>query len=410
VKDPLEEAGEEVGRPLASAMAITFVAFFVALFIARPGARVPIAIAVGIIVMVMLHECGHYYTAKKSGMKVTEFFLGFGPRVWSFRRGETEYGVKAIPAGGYVRIIGMSNLEEVDPADEDRSFRSKKFLPRFVVVLAGVTVNLILAFALFFAMFAFDGIGTDRPTTTIDQVIPESPAADAGLRKGDQIVALGGQTITNWEQVSPALEDRAGTATKVIVERNGSEQVLQAEPAQRSATDSSGCLGVVPATEHRELTVAASAKESGLAMARVTQGTGGGLARLFSLSGLRNYGNQVVGSESESVRTCAAPERPTSIIGIVDSGSQIVGSNVWDLLFLLGLVSLVLALFNLLPLLPFDGGHAAVAVYEGIRSRISGRPYRADFRKLLPVTAVVLFLLLALSRSAMFLDVRSIGS
>ena len=119
----------------------------VALAVFVPGSRTPLLLVVGIILMVMLHEFGHYWTAKRSGMKVTEFFVGFGPRLWSFTRGETEYGVKAIPAGGYVRIIGMTNMEEIDPADEPRTFRQGTPGKRLVVILAGVTVNLVIAFA-----------------------------------------------------------------------------------------------------------------------------------------------------------------------------------------------------------------------------------------------------------------------
>src|SRR5204863_5355715 len=129
---------------------IPIVLGLIGLAIFRPGSRTAIAIIFGLIVMVMLHEAGHYYTAKRSGMKVTEFFLGFGPRLWTFRKGETEYGVKAIPAGGYVRIIGMTNMEEVDPADEPRTFRQGTPGKRLAVILAGVTVNFIIAFVLFF--------------------------------------------------------------------------------------------------------------------------------------------------------------------------------------------------------------------------------------------------------------------
>ena len=123
MKDPLDDAGVEVTSRTATAILVAFLAAMVWLAIFVPGSRTPLILNVGIILMVMLHEFGHYITAKRSGMKVTEFFVGFGPRLWSFTRGETEYGVKAIPAGGYVRIIGMTNMEEVDPADEPRTFR-----------------------------------------------------------------------------------------------------------------------------------------------------------------------------------------------------------------------------------------------------------------------------------------------
>src|SRR6058998_1791509 len=121
---------------------------------------------VAILVTIVIHEAAHFGAAKGFGIKVEEFFLGFGPRLWSFRRGETEYGVKALPLGGYVRIIGMHNLEEVDPEDEPRTFRSAPFGKRMVVILAGVTMNLILAVFLFYGAFLDRGVITDQPTTT----------------------------------------------------------------------------------------------------------------------------------------------------------------------------------------------------------------------------------------------------
>ena len=149
MKDPLEDASVDVDRRGASLILVAVIVGVVLLALLRPGSQDAIAIVVGIILMVMLHEAGHFIAARRSGMKASEFFVGFGPRLWSFSRGETEYGVKAIPAGGYVRIIGMSNLEEVDPADEPRSFRQGSYRNRFIVVMAGVTVNLLIAFLLF---------------------------------------------------------------------------------------------------------------------------------------------------------------------------------------------------------------------------------------------------------------------
>ena len=166
MKDPLEEAGAEVDRRGATRILVLLVVALVALFVLDSGARTAILLVVGIVVMVMLHEAGHYAMAKRSGMKVTEYFLGFGPRLWSFRRGETEYGVKAIPAGGYVRIVGMTNLEEVDAADEPRTFRRASFGNRLKVVLAGVTVNALIAIVLFTVVIAAQGRVSEGPSTT----------------------------------------------------------------------------------------------------------------------------------------------------------------------------------------------------------------------------------------------------
>src|SRR3954471_14025073 len=170
----------------------------VLLFVASPWVA---AIIVGLIMMVMLHEAGHYLAARRAGMKATEFFLGFGPRLWSFRRGETEYGVKALPAGGYVRIIGMSNLEEVDAADEPRTFRRGTTTNRLIVILAGVTVNILLAWVLFTVALAGQGKLADGPNTTAVRIVQGSAAADAGLRVGDRFVAINGAPVHSWEDL-----------------------------------------------------------------------------------------------------------------------------------------------------------------------------------------------------------------
>jgi RIP metalloprotease RseP len=166
VKDPLEESSAEVTRRGAGVSLLILLAGLILLAIVRPSAIGTLAIIFGIVALIMAHEAGHYFTAKRAGMKVTEFFLGFGPRVWSFRRGETEYGVKAIPAGGYVRIVGMTNLEEVDPDDEPRTYRQAKFSKRLTVVVAGVSVNIVLAYFLLFGAVA--GQGVPKLTTKID--------------------------------------------------------------------------------------------------------------------------------------------------------------------------------------------------------------------------------------------------
>jgi membrane-associated protease RseP (regulator of RpoE activity) len=405
VRDPLEEAGAEVTRRGAGISLLILLAGLIVLAIVRPSTIDTLAIIFGIIALIMLHEAGHYITAKRAGMKVTEYFLGFGPRVWSFRRGETEYGIKAIPAGGYVRIVGMNNLEEVDPEDEQRTYRQAKFRQRVTVVLAGVTVNLILAYVLFYGAIA--GQGVPRLTTGIDEVVADTPAAVAGLRPGDRIVAVEGQRISEWEDLPATIEDRAGDPTTFTVERDGTVQDLTITPRERSRSDSSGFIGVSPRSVYEQFGLLGSFRETFVVMWDTTKATGEGLGRLFSPSGIERYSKNFTGDESES-GSSASEDRPVSIIGIVDIGGELVGGNVWALLGLLGAINLLVALFNLIPLLPFDGGHAAVAVYEQIASKIRGREVRVDFRKLIPVTALVLVVFLTLGLSAMFLDIRRI--
>lgn len=412
MKDPLEEASEEVTRPVAALLGLALLVGLVALFVIQPGARIPLLIVFGLVAMVMFHEAGHYITARRAGMKVTEFFVGFGPRIWSFRRGETEYGVKAILAGGYVRIVGMHNLEEVDEEDEDRTYRAKPFRSRFVVVLAGITVNLALAFGLFFVTIVGDGRPTG-PGTTISAVTSGSPADNVGIRKGDRVVAIAGEPVTEWDQVPESLEGRANEPTPVVVERRGREVELESVPAARSEETRDGCLGIAPELETESVGVAGAGRAAARTMVSGARETGAAIGRLVTPSGVSEYSRNFTGDEDEAQNPCVggSENRPVSIIGIVDIGSEVVGDNLWNLLYLLGAINLLLALFNLIPLLPFDGGHAAIAVYETVVGRVTRRrDYRADFRKMIPVSAIVLILLLTLAVSAAVLDVRDLAN
>jgi membrane-associated protease RseP (regulator of RpoE activity) len=340
--------------------------------------------------------------AKRSGMKVTEFFVGFGPRLWSFRKGETEYGVKAIPAGGYVRIIGMNNLEETDPADEPRLYRNASTANKLKTILAGVTVNLMIAFVLFYVLIVGVGEATSA-TTTLAQVQEGSPAATAGLKSGDKIVAVDGVRIKNWDALGKTVRPSAGKALTVTALRDGELIQVKATPEN---IDGEGKLGVIATIGRARYSVFEAVPESFNVMYRTTSATIGGLAKTFSASGVQKYGKTVANPDSKG--SFSNMERPRSIIGIVADGGNLVGTTFWGVLALLATVNVFLALFNLIPLLPFDGGHAAVAIYESIASRIKGTVVRVDYRKLMPVSAVVLVLVLAVGLSTMYLDIRQI--
>ena len=411
MKDPLEEAGSDVTRRGAGVSLLLVLLGLILLAVLRPSTIDTLAIIFGIVALIMLHEAGHYFTAKRAGMKVTEFFLGFGPRVWSFRRGETEYGVKAIPAGGYVRIVGMSNLEDVDPDEEPRTFRHGTFGNRLTVILAGVSVNLILAFLLIYVALIGRGL-PDTLEANVSRVVPDSPAAAAGIRDGDRIIAIDGQRLDVDRDIAQALRDRVGQPTTIVVKRGGGTATVTAVPQERSTSDKSGIIGVSvgqSVSSYRSFNPIEAVPESFTTIGQITRDTGAGIGRLFSPAGIERYSKNFTG-DAPKQGSPASNERPRSIIGIVDIGGELVGGNVWSLLFLLGAINLIVALFNLLPLLPFDGGHAAVVIYEQAASKVRGREVRVDFRKLVPVTALVLVVFLTLGLSAMFLDIRQIFS
>jgi membrane-associated protease RseP (regulator of RpoE activity) len=376
--------------------------------------------------MIMLHELGHFLTAKRAGMKVTEFFVGFGPRLWSIRKGETEYGVKALPIGGYVKILGMHNLDQIDdPADEPRTYRQQSFGNRLSVAVAGSAMHFLIAFLLFFTVNAFVGIPT--ASTTIGGLVKieggPSPAEEAGLHVGDTIVALDGQRFTDWDDVRTYISSRPGQAMRMTVERDGRDVDLTATPTDLStvringepiSNDARGFLGLEPkerfATVNPVLALGRSAKQWVGGDFQGVQDVSPGLidnakalGGVLSPSGLSSYVKTITGQDQPG--RADGGTRFLSPVGFVRLGGQAADDSLFSVIALLIAINLFVGLFNLLPLLPLDGGHVAIAVYEAARSKIAGKRYTADVAKLLPLTYAVVLLMIFLGVSALYLDI-----
>ena len=366
---------------------------------------------VSLIFAIMLHEFGHFATAKLFGMKVDKFFLGFGPTLWSVRRGETEYGVKAIPAGGFVRIVGMNESEEIDPADAGRTFYEQSAWKRIIVLVSGSFTHFVLAAVLIFSALAFVGLpDPDAPATTVlDVVVEDSPAAAAGLQAGDTIVAIDGQPMADFDAVRAYLAERAGEQVVVTVERSGQRSDIPVTLATQLPDGTPGAfLGVGP----RPVIATVAPGE---AISRTISGDFSifsiawrnleGLGSALSPSALAEWFGEV---DDEGPRSA---DGPVSLVGVGQTVSALGRSgDIFNVLFLLALLNITLGTLNMLPLPPLDGGHLAVLLIEqgvnGVR-RVRGRSanWRMDPSVVTPVALAVILFFVVLSVTALYVDI-----
>ena len=380
---------------------------------------------VALLFSVMLHESGHFVMAKKFGMKATRYFIGFGPTLWSTKRGETEYGIKAVPLGGFVKIIGMHSLDDVeDPADEARSFRSHPAWQRIVVLCAGSFMHFVLAFLLIFGLALGIGISSENTTQlgTVSTCVAAnttqlnngtctasdraSPAKLAGLRVGDQVTAFNGKPVSNWTQLGDAIRKApAGSAADITVKRDGKTLTLHATLTTVSGR-SGAYLGIAPAVVFQVVNPIRAAQYAGSAFGQVVVGSVKGLGalpgavtKLFSKDRGSTAAGQVVG-----------------VVGAAEATGTAVAANVgWQykvsfVLLLIASLNIFVGIFNMLPLLPLDGGHVAVVVWERIRAwfaRLRGRPDPGlvDMTKLLPVSFSIFVLLMFFSVALILADI-----
>jgi membrane-associated protease RseP (regulator of RpoE activity) len=361
---------------------------------------------VALLVSVMLHETGHFVLAKRFGMKVTRYFVGFGPTIWSTWRGETEYGIKALPFGGFVKIVGMHSLDDPeDPADEPRSFRRQPAWQRIAVLSAGSFMHFLLAFLLIFGLALGVGIENDNTTQlgTVSTCVPSSlsaldngtctksdpasPALRAKLRVGDVVTAFNGRPVSNWTELGDAIRKAPpGSPATITVRRDGQLATLHTKLA--SVPGRSGSyMGIAPAVVFQVANPLRAAQYTGSAFGQVIAGSARAVAdlpaalpKLFSKDRSSTAGGEV-----------------SSVVGAAEATGAAVAANAgWQykvsfVLLLIASLNIFVGLFNMLPLLPLDGGHIAVIIYERIRAwlaRLRGRPDPglADMAKLLPVS------------------------
>jgi membrane-associated protease RseP (regulator of RpoE activity) len=382
---------------------------------------------VALLVSVMLHETGHFVLAKKFGMKVTRYFVGFGPTIWSTWRGETEYGIKALPFGGFVKIVGMHSLDDPDdPADEPRSFRNKPGWQRILVLLAGSAMHFLLALFLVFGLALTVGIANNNVTqlgtisvcvptslTAYDNGVcgsphaPSSPAKLAGLRVGDTVIAFNGHPVSNFTQLGDAIRALPPGAQAIITVRRDNKLLTLPIKLASVAGRSGSYLGIGPATLFQIPSPLGAIEYAGTTFGQVVTGSAQAVTTIpKALPVLFN----------KAKRSTTAAGQVTSIVGAAQITGTEVASNVgWQykvsfVLLLIASLNIFFGLFNLLPLLPLDGGHIAVIIYERIRAwlaRLRGRPDPglADMAKLLPVSFSLFVLIVLLSFTVVLADI-----
>jgi membrane-associated protease RseP (regulator of RpoE activity) len=401
VRDPFEQVSVR-GRKAVTLIAASAL-LLLAYALVFPTQVAIVGVVLTLPVIIMLHEAGHFFAAKRSGMKVTEFFIGFGPRIWSIQRGETEYGIKAVVLGGYCRIIGMTNLEEVAPEDESRAYRSKGYLARVFVAGAGPAVHFAIAFVLMFSLlFVAGDLRHEQALTKLDAV--SLGAQQAGLKAGDTLVSIDGTPVHKWDQVAGLVQKHhAGDQVEIVVQR-GSERVAKEVTLARHVFDGQSAVvaGITAtvAVPHpgffRSITMAPGEVVS------VMHQAVDALGQIFSPSGMAKYFHVLAGTDKSKADNS---QRFLSPVGFAQVAAHAVSAGWVAVVGLLLVINVFLGLVNLVPLLPFDGGHIAIATAEQAASFVMRRKVTVDAAKLMPIAGAVLVVLLFILVSSLFLDI-----
>ena len=394
-----------------------------------------LAFVVALLLSIMVHEFGHFITAKRFGMKVSEFFLGFGQKIWSITRGETEFGIKAIPAGGYCRIEGMSPKDEMAVGEEGRAFYKASGARKLVVLGAGSFLHFVLGFLLLLALFM--GVGTTQVTSTIESISPcippatgnqtcaataaPSPAKIAGLQAGDKIVSINGVRTKDWSKDVELIRASAGKPIEFGIDRGSAkiqgstpkgtpDLVITVTPQARVINGKSyGFVGII----NSFATVRSDPVESLTKSASMFKKfDGSSVTSLIALpSKIPGLWNQTVGGATRD------PEGLVGVVGVARVSGQAVGSSklttsesLATFIMIIASLNIFVGIFNLLPILPMDGGHMAVAIADEVRAffaRLRGRPRppAIDVAVLTPITMVVFVLLAGLTILLLVADI-----
>jgi membrane-associated protease RseP (regulator of RpoE activity) len=365
-----------------------------------------LAFFVALLFSVMVHEFGHYLTARKFGMRVSEFFLGFGKRIWSFTRGETEFGIKAIPAGGYCRIEGMTPQDQMAEGEAHRAFFAASSAKKLIVLGAGSFAHFLLGFLLIFSIFF--GVGYQALLPDITKVSPQSAAAAAGFQEGDRLLTIDGDEVDNWAIDSKKIAESKGREIVFTVERGDEILTLKAKP-QYIEEEKRYLLGVVTKVGVKRDGVIQSTQNAASATWALARES---VKSLFTLpTKVPELFRQTFMGEKRD------PNGLVGVVGAARVSGEVVGSEnlagnqrLQTFILIVASLNIFVGLFNLLPLLPLDGGHMAVAIADEFRALIARirkkpRPAGIDVNILTPITMAVFVVLAILTVVLLVADI-----
>jgi membrane-associated protease RseP (regulator of RpoE activity) len=373
----------------------------------------------GLLLIIMIHEAGHFLVAKRFNFKATRFFLGFGPTLWSTTRGETEYGIKALPLGGFVKIVGMNPYEELAPEDQARAYPNKPRYQRALMILGGPATHWITAFIVLSLMAPTVGFFEIAPEVSrVQQTLSgeETPAAQLGLLEGDRIVSVDDVETKLWADFSEYVKAHPGEVVEVKIERDGrtitktarlgtaifdedAGPVAYAPPGEelrdlKPGEEYVGFFGIAPTGRFVKSSWAGAVVAGGQ---RTWSYTAGAAVTIWNFFGDKIFGGELVQSLRE--RGERGADEPVGLVGIGRIASETAARGLYaQLLEMMVALTLIIGLMNMLPLPPLDGGHLAVLGYE----LITRRP--VDMRKLIPVSAAVVSFFLLLFAAILYLD------
>ena len=381
------------------------------------GWELPVVIG-AILTIVMLHEFGHYITAKRAGMLVTDFFVGFGPVLWSTTIGETRYGIRALPLGGFVKVPGMTWGDSIDPALEKRTYRSASYPRKVIFASAGSFMHLVIAVALAWSSLVF--IGTPQSNRVgvagfeVWQGQKVNAAQAAGFHPRDRIVAIDGIRMSSLDAVIAEVRSHANKTLTIEVQRGSSTLILHATPQDGRKLRVGGAPLATGATPQGFLGIqlqdqtvptswlSAVPRALGIVRSTIAQAAAA-MVHVFSPGEVATIVHDVA-SPSAAKSPSAQLTRPVSIVGVVRIADQAAQSNVPAFLLILINLNIFVGLLNMLPMLPLDGGYVAIATYERLRRR-RGEEYHANINKLAPVIYTFVTALGLLFVSTLYLDI-----